>query len=195
MDEEPDELTPAARGLLADLNSLTGRPCQGCRSELCGHEALFSVALGCKDAPRCLGCLAAGLARTPADLRDQLTQHFAGRDCYSVAWRIACRREGTAITDRPACLERESTPAASAVRTTEAAAGPPLLSWDAGDLACGDLVLALRRRLNEMPPGSVMELIARDPAAPEDLPAWCRLTGHRLVSAAHPTYLVQRKGA
>ena len=46
-----------------------------------------------------------------------------------------------------------------------------------------------------MPPGAVMEVIAHDPAAPEDLPAWCRLTGHRLVRAAHPNYLIQRKGA
>ena len=65
--------------------------------------------------------------------------------------------------------------------------------WDAGDMGCGDLVLALRGRLNTLPPGAVLKVSARDPAAPLDLPAWCRLTGHRLVRAAHPEYHIQRK--
>lgn len=66
-------------------------------------------------------------------------------------------------------------------------------AWDAGDMGCGDLVLALRIRLNARPPGSVFTVTARDPAAPVDLPAWCGLTGHSLVSAAHPIYRIRRK--
>lgn len=65
--------------------------------------------------------------------------------------------------------------------------------WDAGDMACGDLVLALRLRLQAMPPRRILKLSARDPGAPEDLPAWCRLTGHTLLRAAHPHYWIQRK--
>ena len=49
--------------------------------------------------------------------------------------------------------------------------------WDAGDLACGDLVLQLRGRMEPMRPGQVLRLVALDSGAPEDLPAWCRLTG------------------
>jgi tRNA 2-thiouridine synthesizing protein A len=60
-------------------------------------------------------------------------------------------------------------------------------------LACGELVLTLRVRLRDMPAGAVLRVIASDPAAPEDLPAWCRLTGHRLLAAEHPEYLIQRK--
>lgn len=52
--------------------------------------------------------------------------------------------------------------------------------WDAGDLGCGPLVLALRKRLRAMP-GRVLKVTALDPAAPLDLPAWCRLTGNELV--------------
>ena len=52
--------------------------------------------------------------------------------------------------------------------------------WDAGDLGCGELVLELRTRLSAMRPGQVLRLIARDPGAPQDLPAWCRMTGHTL---------------
>jgi tRNA 2-thiouridine synthesizing protein A len=69
----------------------------------------------------------------------------------------------------------------------------PDSQWDAGDMGCGELVLELRLRLKPMQPGQILKLTARDPGAPEDLPAWCRLTGHHLVSAAHPIYLIRRK--
>jgi tRNA 2-thiouridine synthesizing protein A len=65
--------------------------------------------------------------------------------------------------------------------------------WDAGALGCGELVLELRQRLAALAPGQCLLLVAKDPGAPEDLPAWCRLTGHRLVRAKHPKYLLQRK--
>jgi tRNA 2-thiouridine synthesizing protein A len=65
--------------------------------------------------------------------------------------------------------------------------------WDAGDLACGDLVLQLRVRMQELRPGQVLSLVALDPGAPADLPAWCRLTGHTLLSSQHPVYLIRRK--
>ena len=52
--------------------------------------------------------------------------------------------------------------------------------WDAGDLGCGDLVLDLRRRLKAMP-GGVLRVIANDLGAPQDLPAWCRLTRNELL--------------
>jgi tRNA 2-thiouridine synthesizing protein A len=65
--------------------------------------------------------------------------------------------------------------------------------WDAGELGCGDLVLELRMRLEAMPPGHVIELTARDPGARADIPAWCRMTGHTLISEQHPVYQIRRK--
>lgn len=65
--------------------------------------------------------------------------------------------------------------------------------WDAGALACGELVLELKMRMDRLRPGQVLKLIALDPGAPADLPAWCRLTGHSLVSQAHPMYWIRRK--
>lgn len=65
--------------------------------------------------------------------------------------------------------------------------------WDAGEMGCGELVIQLRRRLAPLAPGSIFELVARDPGAPEDLPSWCRMTGHGLVAAQHPVYLIQRR--
>ena len=52
--------------------------------------------------------------------------------------------------------------------------------WDAGDLGCGELVIHLRSRLRAVP-GKVLKLIARDPGAPADIPAYCRMTGHQLI--------------
>lgn len=52
--------------------------------------------------------------------------------------------------------------------------------WDAGDLGCGPLVLELRLKLKAMP-GKVMRVIALDPGAPEDIPAWCRVTKNPLL--------------
>ncbi|HEX7126085.1 MAG TPA: sulfurtransferase TusA family protein [Thermodesulfobacteriota bacterium] len=67
--------------------------------------------------------------------------------------------------------------------------------WDAGDLGCGELVLELRRRLRAMP-GRVLAVVARDPGAPADLPAWCRMTGHELVrqDPASGRYWIKARG-
>jgi tRNA 2-thiouridine synthesizing protein A len=67
--------------------------------------------------------------------------------------------------------------------------------WDAGDLGCGELVIELRFRLAELPPGSTIRVRATDTGAAEDLPAWCRMTGHRLVhqdASAHHFFIARR---
>jgi len=65
--------------------------------------------------------------------------------------------------------------------------------WDAGNMGCGELVMGLRMRLQSLEPGQVFKLTATDPGVVEDLPAWCRLTGHKLLIAKHPIYWIQRK--
>ena len=69
----------------------------------------------------------------------------------------------------------------------------PTAAWDAGDLGCGEIIIALRARVLALEPGSLLEVTARDLGAPEDLPSWCRLTGHELVNAEHPVYLIRRR--
>jgi tRNA 2-thiouridine synthesizing protein A len=65
--------------------------------------------------------------------------------------------------------------------------------WDAGEMGCGELLMLLSPRMKALRPGEILRLVARDPGAIEDMPAWCRLTGHELVSAKHPEYLIRRK--
>jgi len=68
------------------------------------------------------------------------------------------------------------------------------VEWDAGDLGCGDLVLELMIRVTAMAPGQVLRLVALDPGARADIPAWCRMTGHTLVEEQPPLYLIRRRG-
>ena len=65
--------------------------------------------------------------------------------------------------------------------------------WDAGDMGCGEILILLRSRMKQLDPGDVLKLTARDLGAPEDLPAWCRLTGRRLVRTDHPNYWIEQR--
>ncbi|GGQ27494.1 tRNA 2-thiouridine synthesizing protein A [Actinomadura coerulea] len=66
---------------------------------------------------------------------------------------------------------------------------------DGGDRSCVRLLLELRGRIADLAPGTVVHLVAADPAAPIDLPAWCHLTGHDYLGpvdgAAAPTYALR----
>jgi tRNA 2-thiouridine synthesizing protein A len=169
---------------LRDLLAVYGCGCAGCGGRCSAHDIISSIALGFKDAPRCLPCLGRGLARDPEELRGQLAGFVRRRECYRRAWAEADR------------LESAQTPGAvpvPSVPTNPVSFPDPGRVWDAGPMACGELLLALRVRLSSLPPGAVLRLRATDPAAPEDIPAWCRLTGHTLVSAGHPDYHIRRR--
>ncbi|MCL6563760.1 MAG: sulfurtransferase TusA family protein [Firmicutes bacterium] len=49
-------------------------------------------------------------------------------------------------------------------------------------MGCGELVMALNRKLRELNPGEILELVAEDPGGREDIPAFCRLRGYTLVA-------------
>ena len=67
-------------------------------------------------------------------------------------------------------------------------------TWNAGDMACGELVLELRLRLLAMP-GRVLKLIATDAGAPAYIPAYCRMTRHELVHATPPEYWIRARAS
>lgn len=69
----------------------------------------------------------------------------------------------------------------------------PDKEWDAGNKGCGEIVMVLRIVMQSLAPGAVLKLIAHDAGVPEDLPAWCRMTGHTLLQSRHPEYWIQRK--
>lgn len=59
----------------------------------------------------------------------------------------------------------------------------PDVSFDGGDLDCGNgLLLLIRRHIDPLPRGGLLEILSTEISVEEDLPAWCRLTGNELVS-------------
>jgi tRNA 2-thiouridine synthesizing protein A len=177
----------------------TGTGCARCRKSICGHEAVMSVLLGFKKEPRCVVCIAAELGRDADEIARQVGAQVRHRECFDAAWKHVGRLEGTDDPLSPACLAAR----ADAARRGIDLANPQTIEsaqelradefFDAGDMGCGDLVLELRFRLKAMRPGSVLDILAKDPGAPQDLPAWCGLTGHHLMSADHPRYRIRRK--
>lgn len=106
---------------------------------------------------------------------------------------------GMPVPSRGLGYPRGSGPRLTAIRG-QAKIGPQAFggmrmeeSWDAGEMGCGRLVIELRRRVDALGPGDRLRVSARDPGAPRDLPAWCRMTGHRLVLAEPPVYVIQRR--
>ncbi|NGM15389.1 sulfurtransferase TusA family protein [Verrucosispora sp. WMMA2044] len=54
-------------------------------------------------------------------------------------------------------------------------------------------VIALARRLPELPVGTVVRVLADDPAAAVDIPAWCRMRQQEFLgNAPGPGYDVRR---
>jgi len=185
--------------LRASVRAVAERPCQLCRRRLCGHDALLAILLGSRHAPRCSTCSATELGEPRQDLRERSLQWIRRRECFLDVWRAASDTEGFGAVDRPSCMfpadsdarvgSRDPIPAASTTAPVADAV------HDAGDLGCGDLVLELKFTLADMPPGSVLEVRATDPAAPIDLPAWCGLVGHTLLHTSPPRYWIRRKAS
>ena len=65
--------------------------------------------------------------------------------------------------------------------------------FDSVDLGCGDFIMDLRGVIKELEPGATLLVASRDAGAPVEIPAWCRLTRHRLLAERHPFYLVERR--
>ncbi len=65
--------------------------------------------------------------------------------------------------------------------------------WDAGQTGCGVLIVGLKREIRRIEAGELLEVRAVGAGAATDIAAWCRLTGHALVAADHPTYVLKKR--
>lgn len=194
-DERPSTLAKRVETVLQSLVTSSGKPCARCARPVCGHDALASLVLGHPHDPQCTDCLATESIRDVRVLRDQVTSFVLSKECLAVGWRWAGARESACAWSTAASGRNDDASNGSACTASPPSAVAPAhdAEWNAGDLACGELVLELRGRLRAMSPANIIKVIARDPAAPEDIPAWCRLTGHALVHARHPYYFIRRK--
>ena len=76
-------------------------------------------------------------------------------------------------------------------------AGPPAVDVvvDARGQRCPLPVIRLARVVQDQPGLETVTVLATDPAAAHDVPAWCRMRGHRFVEARvegdHTAYVVE----
>jgi tRNA 2-thiouridine synthesizing protein A len=65
---------------------------------------------------------------------------------------------------------------------------------DCRGMRCPLPVIKLARHLPQLPVGAVLRVLADDPAAAVDIPAWCRMRDQEyLGSSAGPAYDVRRR--
>ena len=82
--------------------------------------------------------------------------------------------------------------------TIDGASQPYDAVADLEEMGCGDLAIALMQAMQPLQVGQILKVRALDPGAAEDIPAWCRMRGHRLLAGPneqdHEHYYLQ-KGA
>jgi tRNA 2-thiouridine synthesizing protein A len=70
----------------------------------------------------------------------------------------------------------------------------PAAILDCRGQRCPLPVIALARRLPDLPAGAVLRVLADDPAAATDIPAWCRMRGQEFVGTVDgPGFDVRRR--
>lgn len=52
---------------------------------------------------------------------------------------------------------------------------------DARRTLCPMPVIKTQNRVNELNPGDILEVTCTDPGALNDIPAWCRINGHKVL--------------
>jgi TusA-related sulfurtransferase len=59
----------------------------------------------------------------------------------------------------------------------------PVVELDARRLLCPMPVIRLQNCINKQVVGTRVEITSTDPGAMNDIPTWCRINGHSLVSS------------
>ena len=55
---------------------------------------------------------------------------------------------------------------------------------DARRLLCPMPVIRVQDKVSHLAPGDVLEVLCTDPGTRSDIPAWCRINGHRVLDIA-----------
>ena len=61
---------------------------------------------------------------------------------------------------------------------------------DARGLLCPIPVIRTQNRIQQLSPGEQLRVIASDPGALHDIPAWCRVHGHEILDAGDQDGLI-----
>ena len=52
---------------------------------------------------------------------------------------------------------------------------------DARRMYCPMPVIRAQDKVNQLNPGDTLEVVSTDPGALNDIPAWCRINGHKVI--------------
>lgn len=58
-------------------------------------------------------------------------------------------------------------------------------------LLCPMPVIKTQNKIKELKPGDQLEVSATDPGVKQDIPAWCRINGHQVLSIEESNGLIQ----
>ncbi len=183
-----------AEDVIAEVELRWSMPCTGCERALTGHDAVISLLMGQRDLPRCAACLADGVNQPLEAFIRHARTNIRRLECYRAGWLYADRRLAQMERDPSACWASEypmgDTEEDDDLDELESSAGAPQHAafFDADDMSCGDLVLELRNQMKKLQAGEVLQVRAIDPGAPEDLPAWGRVTRNQLIHQESPLY-------
>lgn len=72
--------------------------------------------------------------------------------------------------------------ALGAAETPAQPAGGKTVRYDCGWLGCDAVPMVVRRQLQSIEVGDVIEFIVYEPSSKEDTPAFCRMLGHRVLA-------------
>jgi tRNA 2-thiouridine synthesizing protein A len=67
-----------------------------------------------------------------------------------------------------------------------------VITIDCRGKRCPLPVIALAKALPEVEIGDIVRILADDPAAANDIPAWCRMKGQELVASSDEEFDVRR---
>jgi TusA-related sulfurtransferase len=72
--------------------------------------------------------------------------------------------------------------AVGAAETEAPQQGGKVVRFDCGWVGCDEMPMIVRRQLQEVEVGDIVEFVVREPSSKEDTPPFCRMLGHRVIS-------------
>jgi TusA-related sulfurtransferase len=72
--------------------------------------------------------------------------------------------------------------ALGAAETTATDTGGKIVRYDCGWVGCDEIPMIVRRQLQEVEVGDVVEFLVRESSSKEDTPPFCRMLGHRILA-------------
>ncbi|WP_051451655.1 cysteine desulfurase/sulfurtransferase TusA family protein [Actinospica robiniae] len=125
---------------------------------------------------------------TPSHVLEAMGVLTQGNVRVSLPWRVTADEVEQFLAVLPGAVRvarpQQDAEAGSAPAGEDEAVAEPELEIDALGKLCPLPVIELGKRIGQVQVGGTVRVLADDPAARLDIPAWCRLTGHDYLGAA-----------